>query len=151
MEDLQQYFAMVERVITGFGVDPAVCRGDKPGMWRLYKGSAEVWIDIWHVEREERAYFQAMSPVMPVPTQNREAFYKELLELSDQMYGVAFTIYKDWAYIKVIREVNKLDQDEIEATLNRVGIYADDYDDMLKTKYGNGGGANIVPGAPPVS
>jgi len=147
MEDLQQYYTMVENVIRNFGVDPAVCRGDKPGMWRLHKGSAEVWVDLWHIEREQRAYFQVMSTVMAVPTQNTQAFYQEILELNDQMFGVAFSIHKGWAYIKAIREVDSLNQNEIEATLNRVGIYCDDYDDMLKSKYGG----NMPPGAPPVS
>lgn len=147
MEDLQVYYAMVENVILGFGVDPVTCRGDKPGMWKLYKGSAEVWIDIWYIEREQRAYFQAMAPVMAVPTQNREEFFKELLVLNDQMFGVAFCIYNDWAYIKEIREVEGLGQSEVESTLNRVGIYSDDYDDMLRTKYG--GSNPVPPGAPP--
>lgn len=147
MEDLRIYYAMVDEVIHSFGVDPAVCRGEKPGNWKLFKGSAEVWIDIWHIEAEGRGYFQVVAPVMMVPEIHREAFYKELLELSDTMFGAAFTIDNNRAYIKAIREVEHLDITEVTATLNRVGSYADDYDDMLKTKYG----APPIAGAPPTA
>jgi hypothetical protein len=145
MEDLETYYIMVEDVILSFGVDPVACRGDKPGMWKMFKGSAEVWIDIWHFDREQRAYFQVMAPVMELPKQQREEFYRDLLELNDQMFGVAFSVSGNWAYIRVLREVEGLGHNEVEATINRVGIYCDDYDDMLRKKYG----VTIEPGAPP--
>jgi hypothetical protein len=48
---------------------------------------------------------------------------------------VAFTIFKDKAYIKSIRELEGLDKSEVKSTFDRIGIYADDYDDKLKAKY----------------
>ena len=45
------------------------------------------------------------------------------------------TKYKDWIYMKSIRELEGLDEDEMMATLNRVGTYADDLDDYLRNKY----------------
>ena len=134
--NLQQYYDMVDNIIKSLGVDPAACKSETPGQWNLKKGSAPVWIDVWQVQNEERGYFQVMSPVCQVPVNNQHLFTKELLEINHTLYGVAFTIFKDWAYIKMIREVDGLDQKEAEAMINRVGNYADDWDDKLKAKYG---------------
>lgn len=65
MENLQPYYDLVESVIESFGINATECRGDKSGMWKMYKGSAEVWIDVWYIEKEQRSYFQVMAPVMP--------------------------------------------------------------------------------------
>jgi hypothetical protein len=50
---------------------------------------------------------------------------------------VGFTIFKDKAYIKAIRELEGLDKSEVKATFDRVSIYANDWDDKLKQKYFN--------------
>jgi len=145
MENLQPYYDLVESVIESFGINATECRGEKSGMWKMYKGSAEVWIDVWYIEKEQRSYFQVMAPVMPVPAQNREGFYLELLELSDGMYDVAFSMHKGWAYIKNIREAAGIDFTEIRSTINFIGCYCDEHDDRLKAKYG----PPQAPGAPP--
>ncbi len=135
---LEKYYQMVDNVIKNLGVDPSACRGEQPGQWNLKRGSASVWVDIWNIETETgpRGYFQVMSPVLELPANNLSDFCKELLEINHTLYGVAFTINKNWCYIKIIREVDGLDESEVSAMMNRVGFYADDYDDKLKAKYG---------------
>lgn len=136
MENLNYYYQMVENCIRDLGVDPTICRGEKEGQWSLTKGSAAVWIDVWHIEQENRAYFQVLSPVMQVPPTRQQEFFQELLELNYTFYGVAFVKFQDWIYVKLIREVDGMEQSEAAATINRVGWYADEYDDRLKVKYG---------------
>jgi Putative bacterial sensory transduction regulator len=136
MENLQFYYEMVNTSIRSLGVDPELCKGEKEGQWSLKKGSAAVWIDIWHIEQEKRGYFQVLAPVMQVPEANQPAFFQELLELNYTLYGVAFVKFKDWIYVKAIREVDGMQQSEVNATIDRVGWYADKYDDELKLKYG---------------
>lgn len=150
MQDLSPYFLMVEDIIRGLGVDPALCRGQNPGQYSLMLGSARVWIDVWFIESQNRAYFQAMSPVMRLPIVERQAaFFQELLEVNDKLYGVAFTVYNGWAWLKHIRETDGLDRSEAEAMINRIGVYADQYDDYLKGKYGEAPIAETSPpGAP---
>ncbi|HEU4717146.1 MAG TPA: YbjN domain-containing protein [Bacteroidia bacterium] len=139
MEPIQNYYSAVEEVIQSFGVDPATCRGQQIGQWNLKLGSASVWVDVWQSKDKDGnfidgGYLQVMAPVVDVPPGNAE-FTRELLEINHRLYGVAFTIHGNSAYIKAIRELEGLDKSEISATLNRVGIYADDYDDQLKAKY----------------
>lgn len=134
-ENLNKYYQMVESCISDLGVDPVQCRGTKPGSWTLNKGSVQVWVDVWYIEREKRSYLQIMSPIMKVPKAEAEALFKELLQINDRLFGVGFTIYKDTVWLKHVRETENLQESEVLNTLHRVGNYADQYDDILKQKY----------------
>jgi len=101
--DLSPYYKVVEGAIEQLGIDPKLCRGEKEGQWNLKKNDTNVWIDLWYIEREQRPYYQVMSPILQVPPVNREKLYEELLQINDSLYGVAFTLYKDWVYLKVIK------------------------------------------------
>lgn len=138
MADLQEYFKMVENVIRGLGVDPSQCKGEKEGQWSLTKGSASVWIDVWKAENGFSGYLQIMAPVVQIPSSNREAFYREILDINHTLYGVAMTAFDDWIYMKTVRELDGLDEAEATSMFNRVGGYADDYDDILREKYWQG-------------
>lgn len=135
MSDLTQHYQIIENCIKRLGVDPAVCRGEKPGQWNLKKGSASVWIDVFKREKDYYGYFQCMAPVVQIPQNRKEEFYQELLELNHSLYGVAMTKYKDWIYIKTIRELKDMSEDEAFAMITRIGNYADDYDDKFRNKY----------------
>lgn len=138
---IQHYHNLIEQVLTEYKVDPTSARGDQPGQWNLKLGSASVWVDVFQTKDAQgnltqNGYFQVLAPICEVPVNNQHLFTKELLEANHGLYGVAFTIYKDWAYIKSIRELMGLDKTEVMSTFDRVGIYADEWDDKLKTKYG---------------
>lgn len=152
MMDLSPYYALVEQVITEIGVDPATTRGATEGNWTLQKGSAKVWVDVWYIESQNQGYFQVMSPVMPLPAADQfPALFRELLEINDKLFGVGFTIAKEYVWLKHIREVVGLDKSEVAAMMQRVGVYADDYDDYLIGKYASGlanEAAGSSPGAP---
>lgn len=140
-QPIQYYYTMFEQVLAEYKVDPTTARGQQPGQWNLKLGSASVWVDIFQSKDaqgnfQQYGYLQILAPVCDVPVNNQHLFTKELLEINHQLYGVAFTIFKDKAYIKSIRELQGLDVSEVKSTLDRVGIYANDWDDKLKTKYG---------------
>lgn len=140
-QPISYYYTMFEQVLAEYKVDPATARGEHPGQWNLKLGSASVWVDIFQSKDaqgnlQQYGYLQVLAPVCDVPVNNQHLFTKELLEINHQLYGVAFTIFKDKAYIKSIRELQGLDISEVKSTLDRVGIYANDWDDKLKAKYG---------------
>lgn len=137
---LQHYYSLLEEVLVEYKIDVAAARGQQPGQWNLKLGSASVWVDIFQSKDAQGnlmqyGYMQVMAPVSEVPVNNQHLFTKELLEINHSLYGVAFTIYKDKAYIKAIRELQGLDKSEIKSTFDRVGIYADEWDDKLRAKY----------------
>ncbi len=133
--NLEPLFKIVENAISDVGVDPKPCRRGEPGQWNMRKGSARIWLDLWYIEEEGRAYFQVMSPVVPVPMKRREEFFEEILTVTDRLFGVAFTLYDGWAWIKSIREVDDMSKSEAKAMIIRVGNYADHYDNLLIDKY----------------
>ncbi len=137
---IEHYYKLFEEALAEYKVDPTAARGKQPGQWNLVLGSASVWVDIFQSKDAQGnltnfGYFQVMAPVCDVPVNNQHLFTKELLEINHGLYGVAFTIYQEKAYIKAIRELQGLDKSEIKSTLDRVGIYADDFDDKLKARY----------------
>lgn len=140
-QPIQHYYNMFEQVLVEYKIDPTTARGQAPGQWNLKLGSASVWVDIFQSKDadgnlQQYGYLQVLAPVCDVPINNQHLFTKELLEINHQLYGVGFTIFRDKAYIKSIRELQGLDISEIKSTLDRVGIYANDWDDKLKAKYG---------------
>ncbi len=134
---IKAYYEIVETCIKELGIDPATTRGELEGQWNLKRGSASVWVDVWEMDSNKQVYFQLLSPVVGVPAENREAFFNELLQINHTLYGVAFTVKDNYAYIKMIREAQGLDKSEASAMLDRIGFYADKYDDMLRDKYFN--------------
>jgi hypothetical protein len=136
--DMQPFYDVVEEGIADLGVNPADCRGENPGQWNLKKGDTTVWVDLFYVEKEERPYYQVMSPIFNIPADEamKNQLFAELLEINDFLYGVAFTTYKDGIFIKVIREADGMDKSESLAMLLRVGNYADQYRQELSAKYG---------------
>ena len=141
MENIKNYYQMVDNCIKQLGVDPEQCRGEKEGQWDLRKGSANVWIDVFKVQDQDYGYFQCMSPVCEIPTSGAEPFLNEILEINHTLYGVGMTKFKNWIYVKTIRELDGISEEEILAAMKRIGGYADDYDDYLKNKYLGGAGA----------
>ncbi|MDX2245667.1 MAG: YbjN domain-containing protein [Bacteroidia bacterium] len=135
MQDLTYHYTIVENALRQLGVDPTTCRGDQPGSWNLVKGSAKIMLDLWYIEQEKRAYFSGIAPVMKFPKSNSESLAVELLSLNHQLYGAAFTLFKDIVYIRTIREVDGMDTNEVSAMILRVANYADHYDDILQEKF----------------
>lgn len=134
------YYDLIESVIADYKVDPVTARGQQPGQWNLTFGSVSIWIDVFQSKDAQGnptqyGYFQALASVCDVPVNNQGLFTKELLEINHTLYGVAFTIFREKAYIKAIRELEGLDKSEVRATFDRVSIYANDWDDKLKQKY----------------
>jgi len=151
--NLKYYYDIIENCIHRLGVDPVSCRSkDTEGHWSLKRGDITVWIDVWFIEREERAYFQVVAPIMETPTDRATQFYEDLLRLNDQLFGVAFTLYNHWTCLKVIREVNGLDMGEAYNMITRVGNYGIEYLKKLSKKYGDNGSRidyhdGVAPGA----
>ncbi len=136
MQDLTPYYQMVERCFTALGIAPETSRTEQPGEWLVTKGDARIHVFVKYMEQNKDAYFWAVAPVCEIASEEqRKFFYEELLETNHTLYSAAFTKYDKWIYIKTIRELRGLDVDEMYNLINRVGNYADMYNDILWAKY----------------
>ena len=135
MQVLAAYFRIIEKAILKIGIDPEKCRGEKAGRWSLQKGSINIMIDVWMLEKEQKAYFQAVAPIMEIPKGSNSALTEELLEINHALFGAAFSIFQGVIFLKTTREIEGLDVSEAYQTILRIGTYADYYDDILKAKY----------------
>lgn len=133
--NLKPYYTIVENCIKELGVDPNDCRTDELGTWNLHKGSVDIYLQVFIPENRETGYFQCVAPVVEIPTDNRREFYSELLDLNHDICGVAFTKRNNIIFVKTIRELEGLSEEEAFMMITRVGNTADEYDDVFREKY----------------
>jgi hypothetical protein len=138
-EDLSRYYAMVELCLKALGLEPAAARGKEPGEWAIIKGSARILIYVQYLEKNGSSYFWVVSPITDIPEPRLLLkFYEEVLETNHTLYGAAFTKSEKWIYLKSIRELKGIDEEEMFNIITRIANYADMYDDVLFSKYGTG-------------
>ncbi len=115
---------------AGTTLDPL----DDSGYTQVRKGSASVGINVLG----DHGVLLLLAPVMPVPAQQRERFYRRLLELSFLTTSdAAFAIdgQKDEVYVRAVRRLSGLDYEEFEDLLETVGKVADEWDDVLQKEF----------------
>ena len=150
MTEVEIGIRKIEGAIKKMNIDPALCKGERQGQYNMKQGSVSIWIDVYHLERENRAYFQVMAPIMSLANvSNKLNLFEELLKVNDGLFNVAFTIFDNFVWLKSTREVHGLDEDEVMAQIKRVGTYGDQYDDILRQKYDASYQAPGVTGRPP--
>ena len=134
--NIEEFYTVVEAAITDLGVAAIECRDSaEPGAWALMRANQEVWIDCWYIEEEDRVYFQVLAPVFEIPANMPAPFYREVLEINYNLFGVAFGIYKDMLALKVIREAEGMDKTEALNMITRVGNYAAEFGGEIAQKY----------------
>ena len=129
---------LINEYIARFGAERDV--GLEPlnaeGFTEIARGSATVRVNVL----DEHGVLLLLSPVMPVPEQNTEDFYRRLLELSFLATSdAAFAIDKktDMVYLRVLRRLEGLDYDEFEDLLHTIATVADAWDDKLRAQFGH--------------
>lgn len=138
---LKPYYDLVESVIGGLGAPIEDCRVKDnngvvvTGQWNLQKGSATVYVDVYATQ-DGYAYFCIASPVMKIATPKEKELYQKLLILNHDMYAASFSIHNGWVWLRILRECDGMDEHECRASFDRVGWYADKYDDELKNEFG---------------
>jgi hypothetical protein len=115
---------------SGVRIEPL----DATGFTRMRKGSAQVEVQVL----DDHGLLLLLSPIMTVPGQRKEAFYRRLLELSFiATSDAAFAIDSetDEVHVRALRRLSGLDYEEFEDLLNTVGEVADTWDNQLKKEF----------------
>lgn len=131
-----QYAGLVEQILLGIGVDPALARMNvESGFgWNFKRGSA--LIEIYIAQADDVAYFQVLSPIMHLPPTNLLPLYRRLLETNLQITNAAFGVHQDIIYIFSERRLEGMDAQEANTIINMVAQYADEFDDRLIAEFG---------------
>ncbi|MEM9195247.1 MAG: YbjN domain-containing protein [Myxococcota bacterium] len=111
---------------VGVDLDPL----DEDGYTDVRRGSATVGINVL----QEHGILLFLSRIMDVPSGDREAFYRRLLELNFLVTSDgAFAIDKDRdaVYLRALRRLSGLDYEEFEDLLHTIATVADEWDDRL--------------------
>lgn len=138
--NMRSCIKMIESVISNIGLNPNDSKiktsGDRIA-WGLMKGSAEVYVSL--KQEEDGNYLRIFAPVMTLPQEptNQAGLFRHLLTLNaGTLVGVAFGLNGDHIVLVAERNTNDLDLSEVEDMINRVGHYADYYDDALVNEFG---------------
>ena len=127
--------SMVDAYLSRFGERAGIALEalDATGYTLVRKGSASVGINVL----EDHGVILFVAPVMPVPSERREALYRRLLELSFLTTSdAAFAIdsERQEIVVRALRRLSGLDYEEFEDLLETVGKVADDWDDALQAE-----------------
>lgn len=132
---------MVESIIGELGLDPNETRVDSPSdervAWGFMKGSAEIYVTLKQDKGEN--YIRVNAPVITLPTSENDQLrlFRFLLTLNaGVVVGAAFGITKERVIMVTERSTVDLDLSEVRDMINRVGHYADYYDDALVNQFG---------------
>lgn len=108
---------------------------DPHGHTEVQCGSAIVGINVL----ERQGVLMLFSPVMDVPATGREAFYRQLLDMSfvaTQDAAFAIDGPRDKVVLRALRRLSALDYEEFEDLVLTVGHVADEWDDRLVSQSG---------------
>lgn len=133
MTDRKRIAEYVERFgeLIGVAIPPL----DADGFTQVSRGSATVGINVV----EEKGFLMFLAPIMDVPANNREALYRQLLELNYlATEDGAFAIDRESGrvYLRALRSLESLDFDEFVDLLDAVARVADEWDDKLRAQFG---------------
>ena len=105
------------------------------GVGHVQRGSAVISIHVL----PEQGVLLLLAPLMKVPTGNREALFRRLLELSFMATGdAAFAINRktDEIFLRCLRRLEGLDYEEFEDLVHTIATVTDDWDDKLRSEFG---------------
>ncbi len=94
-----------------------------------------MYVDVYAVQ-DGYACFCIASPVMNIAMPKEKELYQKLLILNHDMYPASFSIHNGWVWFRILREYDGMDVHKCRASFDRVGSYADKYDDELKNEFG---------------
>ena len=79
--------------------------------WWIKEGSAEVFIIVQESNEELRTILRISSPLVYIPENNKEQFYRYLLELNNDLSSCSLSVYHDLVLVVVQRPILGLSQE----------------------------------------
>jgi hypothetical protein len=136
---LENYRDLIEEILSDLGIDPQEnleeAQEKQRYSWCVKRGSANVFIELFSEENE--SYFMVDCPLLRLPApEQREGFYRRLLELNDKLVEAALVARGDEIHLVGIRPLRGLDTEEASGMLDRISSWADGLDNRLSEEFG---------------
>ena len=127
---------MVEHYFKGRGLDAKAqeISGAEGSGWWLNEGSARIYVFLQNAPGGP--VIRITSPIVYVPTQRQEEFYKHLLEVNANLSCCALAISEGAVIVVAQRHTMQLDQEELDDMIWNVAYVADLLDDKLVADFG---------------
>ncbi len=129
---------MVETYFRHRGLDPNQFKlqdSHEHGWW-IKEGSAEVYIIVQKGNEELGTLLRISSPLVYVPENNKEGFYRHLLEVNSDLSSCALSVYNDLVLVVAQRPTLGLFQEELDELVWNAAYVADLLDNKLAENYG---------------
>jgi hypothetical protein len=132
---IEEVYDMVEKFFSGRGLklaDHEVEANQGYGWW-LDEGSAQVYVFVQ--EADAGPVIRVNSPIVHFPSDNREAFFRRLLELNCELNMCCLCTYGEVVIVSGQRPTRGLDQEELDSLIKTVASVADEFDDKLAQEF----------------
>jgi len=135
---IPEAIAMVETYFKHRGLNAENHRLDSNEQigWWLKEGSAEVYILVQNSENETGAVLRISSPLVLVPKDNKEAFYRRLLDLNTNLSSCALATHGNIVLVVSQRPTAGLVQEELDELVWNAAYVADLLDNKLADEFG---------------
>jgi hypothetical protein len=104
--------------------------------WWLQEGSAQVFIVVQDSEDNSGAVLRISSPILMIPQQNTEAFYRRLLDINSNLSSCALATHENIVLVVAQRHTIGLSQEEMDDLVWNTAFIADLLDDKLCQEFG---------------
>lgn len=133
---LQEVSSMVDNYFRGRGLDTR--KQELPGSngcgWWLTEGSARIYLFIQ--DSPAGPVLRITSPLVYIPQNNKEAFYRRLLDINANLTSCALSTYDNYVLVISQRMSKGLVQSELDDMVWNVAYVADLLDDKLAQEFG---------------
>lgn len=132
---IQQYCIEINDYFSAAIADPLKLmtkREDGFG-WEIdHKGSI---MYIYLIQNQNAWSFRVALPILYVPKNNLEEFYKYCLEINNLLWGCALSVKSNILNITTVRPLNELPLDKVGIVINRVNYGADKMIEKLTAEF----------------
>jgi hypothetical protein len=130
--------AMIENYYRHRGLNPDQHRlqsSEDVGWW-LKEGSAEVFVVLQESIDGTGAVLRISSPLVFLPAENREAFYRRLLDINNSLSSCALATFGELVLVVSQRSTKGLIQEELDELVWNAAYVADLLDNKLCDEFG---------------
>jgi hypothetical protein len=104
--------------------------------WWLKEGSATVYIMLRDDSDHHGAVLRISSPLVFIPKNNKEAFYRRLLDINTNLSSCALATHENTVLVVYQRPTLGLEQEELDELVWNAAYIADLLDNKLAEEYG---------------